>query len=82
MIVMCCVQCSRRILMIMGLVNYPEFKDTNIDEELNYFARYDGHYVRSFMSKSDCFDIVGGMIMLCCVGYLCLIILSTPFRSP
>jgi hypothetical protein len=34
--------------MIMGLVNSPEFKDTNIDEELNYFARYDGHYVRSF----------------------------------
>jgi hypothetical protein len=25
--------------MIMGIVNYPEFKDTNIDEELHYFAR-------------------------------------------
>ena len=33
------VQCSRRVLIIMGLVNYPELGDANIEEELNYFAR-------------------------------------------
>ena len=34
------LQCSRRVLIIMGLVNYPELGDANIEEELSYFSRY------------------------------------------
>lgn len=35
------LQSSRRVLMIMGLINYPELGEVadKIEEELEYFAR-------------------------------------------
>ena len=32
-------QCSRRVLMIMGLVNYPELGNVDIDAELSDYRR-------------------------------------------
>lgn len=42
------LQCSRRVVMIMGLINYPEMNNedstdgcrTKIEEELDYFTRF------------------------------------------